>query len=118
MSRPEEPRKALTPGLIKAFSEEYRRTGTVAERREWITNNRDTVCSIVTFPQRNPNLCSPYQCSGMHSMQVQKHTLRTKSGNSVLRILQRSKDQWEMLSKCGRKTVSSNCNIEHQQRII
>ncbi|KAJ3907973.1 hypothetical protein F5879DRAFT_986049 [Lentinula edodes] len=44
MSRPEEPRKALTPGLIKAFSEEYRRTGTVAERREWITNNRDTAC--------------------------------------------------------------------------
>ncbi|KAJ3867250.1 hypothetical protein EV359DRAFT_78737 [Lentinula novae-zelandiae] len=44
MSRSEEARKALTPGLFKAFSEEYRRTGTVAERREWITNNRDTAC--------------------------------------------------------------------------
>ncbi|KAJ4482427.1 hypothetical protein J3R30DRAFT_2171837 [Lentinula aciculospora] len=44
MPRTEEHRIVNTE-LIKIFSEEFRRKGTVAERREWIKNNRDTICS-------------------------------------------------------------------------
>ncbi|KAJ3825382.1 hypothetical protein F5880DRAFT_1553323 [Lentinula raphanica] len=35
----------LTSELIQRFQDEYRRKGTVAERREWIKANRDSVCT-------------------------------------------------------------------------